>query len=59
MEGLTPGESDDEGGQRNPREPHANTGSTLEATHVRSESKLNVQKYVVFSPIIIKTVSLL
>ncbi|KAM9366688.1 transmembrane protein 266-like [Symphorus nematophorus] len=23
LEGLTPGESDDEGGQRNPREPHA------------------------------------
>ncbi|KAM3625202.1 uncharacterized protein V6R79_008631 [Siganus canaliculatus] len=25
VEGLTPGESDDEGGQRNPREPHAST----------------------------------
>lgn len=26
VEGLTPGESDDEGGQRNPREPHATAG---------------------------------
>ncbi|XP_034536613.1 transmembrane protein 266-like isoform X1 [Notolabrus celidotus] len=25
VEGVTPGESDDEGGQRNPREPHATT----------------------------------
>lgn len=27
VEGLTPGESDDEGGQRNPREPHAAAGA--------------------------------
>lgn len=27
VEGLTPGESDDEGGQRNPREPHATAGA--------------------------------
>uniref|UniRef100_A0A3Q4G581 Transmembrane protein 266 n=1 Tax=Neolamprologus brichardi TaxID=32507 RepID=A0A3Q4G581_NEOBR len=26
VEGLTPGESDDEGGQRNPREPHVTSG---------------------------------
>lgn len=26
VEGLTPGECDDEGGQRNPREPHAAAG---------------------------------
>lgn len=26
VEGLTPGESDDESGQRNPREPHAAAG---------------------------------
>ncbi|XP_027870543.1 transmembrane protein 266-like [Xiphophorus couchianus] len=29
VEGLTPGESDDEGGQRNPREPHANTDAVV------------------------------
>lgn len=27
VEGLTPGESDDEGGHRNPRKPHVTTGS--------------------------------
>lgn len=29
VEGLTPGESDDEGGQRNPREPHVGAGRIL------------------------------
>lgn len=27
VEGVTPGESDDEGAQRNPREPHATAGT--------------------------------
>lgn len=29
VEGVTPGESDDEGAQRNPREPHATAGTKL------------------------------
>ncbi|KAK5603342.1 hypothetical protein CRENBAI_009605 [Crenichthys baileyi] len=29
VEGLTPGESDDEGGQRNPREPHTNSETVV------------------------------
>ena len=29
VEGLTPGESDDEGGQRNPREPNTTAGMSI------------------------------
>ncbi|MEQ2181366.1 hypothetical protein GOODEAATRI_010882 [Goodea atripinnis] len=37
VEGLTPGESDDEGGQRNPRVPHTNTGLALQTVLVRGQ----------------------
>ncbi|KAM3876818.1 transmembrane protein 266-like [Diretmus argenteus] len=40
VEGLTPGESDDEGGQRNPREPHA-TADTI----VRDDMNNYISQY--------------
>ncbi|XP_036952520.1 transmembrane protein 266-like isoform X2 [Acanthopagrus latus] len=45
VEGLTPGESDDEGGQRNPREPHAAAGASSQCPHLEQPVVAEQMKY--------------